>query len=301
MNTFQLTCFLAVANSLNFARAAEHLNVSQPTITHQIKALEDELNVKLFRRSTRLVELTPEGLAFITDAKNMVGIAEQAKRKFSNHTERKIDTISIGLSNYALFDLLSEALKELVCEFPNLHPKLHIVPHEQLFHLLETGSVDVIFGIRESGEVQEKLKYKELALSSLVGVCRNDDPLAESKQITFDSLKKEKLIFCDPFSLSIDIAKLQMKLAAEKDPADIYWCSSSAATFVLVSAGMGIAVIPELFIPQAHHISKIEIEDAPMVSYGMFYNSYSDNEILKRFTQAATSSFFKNHQSSIAI
>ena len=60
MNIFQLSCFLAVANSLSFARAAEQMNISQPAITHQIKALESELNVKLFRRSTRLVEITPE-------------------------------------------------------------------------------------------------------------------------------------------------------------------------------------------------------------------------------------------------
>ena len=76
MNTFQLECFLAVANTLSFARAAEELNVSQPTVTHQIKSLEDELNAKLFIRSTRMVEITPEGQSFITDAKSMIMIAK---------------------------------------------------------------------------------------------------------------------------------------------------------------------------------------------------------------------------------
>ena len=84
MNIFQLSCFLAVANSLSFARAAEQMNISQPAITHQIKSLESELNVKLFHRSTRLVEITPEGQSFITDAKNIVAIAGQAKVRFSN-------------------------------------------------------------------------------------------------------------------------------------------------------------------------------------------------------------------------
>ena len=64
MNTFQLSCYLAVANTLSFARAAQQMNISQPAITHQIKTLETELNVKLFRRSTRMVELTPEGQVF---------------------------------------------------------------------------------------------------------------------------------------------------------------------------------------------------------------------------------------------
>ena len=58
MNTFQLTCFMTVAETLNFARAAERLNITQPAVTHQIRSLEEELEVKLFKRTTRLVELT---------------------------------------------------------------------------------------------------------------------------------------------------------------------------------------------------------------------------------------------------
>lgn len=49
MNTFQLTCFLTVAETLNFLKAADWLNITQPAITHQIRSLEEELNVKLFR------------------------------------------------------------------------------------------------------------------------------------------------------------------------------------------------------------------------------------------------------------
>lgn len=68
MNTFQLTCFLAVAETLSFARAAEQLHVTQPAVTQQIKSLEKELNVKLFRRNTRTVRMTMAGSAFLEDA-----------------------------------------------------------------------------------------------------------------------------------------------------------------------------------------------------------------------------------------
>ena len=75
MNTFLLNCFLAVAHTLNFARAAKQMNISQPAITNQIKMLEKELNAKLFNRSTRRVELTPEGEVFLGDAKNIVALS----------------------------------------------------------------------------------------------------------------------------------------------------------------------------------------------------------------------------------
>lgn len=285
MNTFQLTCFLAVANCLSFARAASHMNVTQPTITHQIKTLEDELGVRLFRRSTRMVELTPEGQAFLNDAKNMVGIADQAKRRFHSASDRKINAISIGMSNYAQLDTLSEILNLLSRFFPNLHPRLHVVPHEQLLHLLETGTADAIFGIRESSGEREKLQYRELALSAFVGICRSDHPLARQEEVTLDTLKREALIFCDPFTSSAEVARLQMQLAVDKDPADIHFCPSAAATFVLAAAGLGVAVIPELFVPKAPGISKIRLADAPKISFGLFYNADSADPVLKRFVQ----------------
>ena len=82
MNTFQLACFLMVAETLNFARAAERLSVTQPAVTHQIRSLEEELGVKLFRRSTRLVELTREGLLFTSDARTIMETAARARARF---------------------------------------------------------------------------------------------------------------------------------------------------------------------------------------------------------------------------
>ena len=58
MNTTQLECFLAVSDTLNFSRAAERLRLTQPAVSHQINALEDELGVKLFQRSSKSVRLT---------------------------------------------------------------------------------------------------------------------------------------------------------------------------------------------------------------------------------------------------
>ena len=72
MNTFQISCFLAVAEHLNFARAAEQLHVTQPAVTQQIHSLEKELGVSLFARTTRSVRLTQEGRLFLQDARQQV-------------------------------------------------------------------------------------------------------------------------------------------------------------------------------------------------------------------------------------
>lgn len=96
MNTFQLSCFLAVAETLNFARAAEQLHVTQPAVTQQIHSLEKELGVTLFHRTTRIVRITGEGLAFLGDARRMVDISIQAKKRFEHPGQEAIRNLSVG-------------------------------------------------------------------------------------------------------------------------------------------------------------------------------------------------------------
>ena len=88
MTIFQMECFVAVAENLSFARAAEQLHVTQPAVTQQIHALEKELNVRLLNRSTRSVKLTEEGKIFLQDAKQVVEVSERARKRFENPDSR---------------------------------------------------------------------------------------------------------------------------------------------------------------------------------------------------------------------
>lgn len=72
VNTVQLECFLAVAQYLNFSKAAESVSITQPAVSHQIGSLEDELGVKLFVRTSKSVSLTREGIMFISDAEQIL-------------------------------------------------------------------------------------------------------------------------------------------------------------------------------------------------------------------------------------
>ena len=113
MNTMQLECFLAVADNLSFARAAEQLHVTQPAITHQINSLENELQAKLVRRTTRIVELTPDGRTFLGYAKNILKATHFAKKRLSEHHQDYIQTFSIGCHNPSELNLISPALSNV--------------------------------------------------------------------------------------------------------------------------------------------------------------------------------------------
>ena len=291
MNIFQLSCFLAVANSLSFVHAAEQMNISQPAMTHQIKSLESELNVKLFRRSTRLVEITPEGQSFITDAKNIVAIAGQAKIRFSNPKEYPVETLSIGCSSYTQLALLTEVLHELLTRHPNVHPRLHVVPHEQLFRLLETETANAVLGIREGADIETGLTFQELQHSGLVCAYREMCFPDSSEKITVQELADKKLIFCNPIAIDPEISKLQWKLAEGKDPADIHFCESVEASIVLAEAGFGLAVLPKVMLPANHQLKTVELADSPSLSFGIYYKPFPGDVLLKHFIQIARQYF----------
>lgn len=84
MNTIQLECFLAVAEYLNFSKAAEDIRITQPAVSHQISSLEEELGVKLFTRTSKNVSLTPEGVLFLPDADNILKIAHSASERLGS-------------------------------------------------------------------------------------------------------------------------------------------------------------------------------------------------------------------------
>lgn len=78
MNTMQLSCFVEVAAQLSFSKATEALHVPQPTVSHQVKALEDELGCALLVRSTRTVRLTDDGFAFLEYANDILDLQRKA-------------------------------------------------------------------------------------------------------------------------------------------------------------------------------------------------------------------------------
>lgn len=162
MNTFQLTCFLAVAETLSFARAAEQLHVTQPAVTQQIKSLEKELNVKLFRRNTRTVRMTMAGSAFLEDARHIVSLSRRAVKRFEHPYAQEVQLLSLGCHSYTHLFLLPDALRRLSLIYPNLHPRLQVVPFQHLYRLLEEDDVEAVIGFREPDSRKVPGVYREL-------------------------------------------------------------------------------------------------------------------------------------------
>ncbi len=124
MNTDQLKSFIQVAENLNFARAAEILKITQSAVSRQIHSLEDELGTKLLHRTTRTVSLTPAGISFLEDAKNVMGRLKIAEQKLQRHQSTNLQVLTIGCQSEANLDLLCKILKSCREQLPELYPFL---------------------------------------------------------------------------------------------------------------------------------------------------------------------------------
>lgn len=149
MNTMQLDCFLAVAQTLNFARAAEQLHVTPPAVTQQIHSLEAELKIRLFRRTTRNVELTQEGILFLGDAKAILEISDRAKKRAEYAIADTRESFVIGCHADNDISHFTQTLEHMRSQFPYFYPIFRIVPFQHLYQQLSEETMDVIIAFRE--------------------------------------------------------------------------------------------------------------------------------------------------------
>lgn len=134
-----LRYFLAVARDEKFTRAAEHLHVTQPTLSRQIAELEAELGVKLFIRSSHNIVLTEEGMMLKRRAQEILSLADRTKRDFIGRQEELKGTVAVGSGEF----LSTRLLTDCMTAFRRIHP---LVKYE-----LYSGNVDNISDSIEHG------------------------------------------------------------------------------------------------------------------------------------------------------
>ncbi len=286
MNTFQIDCFIQVAETLNFARAAERLNVTQPAVTHQIRSLEEELGVKLFRRTTRIVELTQEGILFLEDARNIAAISLRAKKRFENPESKEIQPFSIGCHSYTHLFLLSDVLRQMALETPTLHPRLRVVTFPHLYRLLEEEEVDAIVGFQESNTNKIPGTYREFIKSPIVCVCPKNHPLAAYTQLALSDLRKTPLILSVPGMAPSPVFQLQGRCMEGRPFSDFHFAESPESATVLVKAGLGISLLPDLLLPTDPHLARVPLKEEFSISFGVYYKSLQGRPLLKSFLAA---------------
>lgn len=138
-----LRYFVAVAEELNFTRAAERLHVAQQALSAQIRLLERDLGVELLRRTTRKVELTPAGNAFLEDARQVLVQAERAVARARRYGRGEVGTLAIGYTETASYAALPVLLTALRSTYPDLEIITRALSTHEVTAAVADGRYDV--------------------------------------------------------------------------------------------------------------------------------------------------------------
>ncbi|MDY6808481.1 MAG: LysR family transcriptional regulator, partial [Actinomycetota bacterium] len=144
MELRHLRYFRAVAEELHFGRAAERLHIAQPPLSQQIRQLEAELGVTLLVRSTRRVELTPAGQAYLERVESILDAVDVAGVQAQRVAEGRAGTLAVGCVGSATYSLLPRFVRALGEQLPDLEVSVHgeMLAPAQL-SALATGEIDL--------------------------------------------------------------------------------------------------------------------------------------------------------------
>jgi LysR family transcriptional regulator, benzoate and cis,cis-muconate-responsive activator of ben and cat genes len=250
----ELECFVAVADHLNFSKAARHLHLSQPPLTRRIQSLEAKLGCKLFERDTHTVSLTDFGRLYLEDVRAIIGRIDQAGETIRRARDGETDRLRLAFVGA----LLDEKLVELIQLFRHSHPACQL----QMADLSPAAQIDSIHaGELDGGFIGAKpaRPKKEMAFvlwrrEPLLLAVPESDPLAKIQSLRWRDLIGQSWVMVSPaaapafrhqFAEICNRHRLAPRIVQESDRVP--------AVLTMVAAASGVTLVPQTV---QHLISK---------------------------------------------
>lgn len=196
MELRHLRCFLAVAEELHFARAAERLHIEQSPLSRAIKELEEDLGVRLFVRTTRSTRLTQAGASFLEHVPRVFTALQQARDSAIAAANGYVGQLRVALSDCIALSRLPTLLAQCRQEEPEVEIRLFEVPLAQQTRGLLEGLYDA--GFAQSEEVGDGVVAEPAWQDRLMVVVPADHPLTARRRIPLDEVLQYPLVLCDP-------------------------------------------------------------------------------------------------------
>jgi DNA-binding transcriptional LysR family regulator len=239
-----LRYFLAVAEELHFGRAAERLHIAQPPLSQQIRKLERELGTELFHRTSRRVELSDAGRAFLVEVRLTLAQAERAVDAARDAASGKTGHLRVGFVGSAADGPLPQMVGDFRQSLPGVSLTLSELSVDEQLEALSRGQLDLGF-VR--GPAEEKgLKFAQVFHEPLVAAVPEGHRLARRKQLTGGNLRDEPLVLLAreevPGLFDQVIAICQQHGFS---PAVEQQATSIQAVLGLVAAGLGVSLLPK--------------------------------------------------------
>ena len=245
-DTHELESFVAVAEELNFSRAAARLHMSQPPLSRQIQSLEVKLGVRLLDRNTRAVSLTPAGALYLQDARQVLTQLDSAAGAALRTVSGEEARLRLAFIGALLDEGLVRVLKAFRAKYRQCQIHLTDLPPADQLEALRSGQVDGAFIGAAPRKPGKDLTTKIWKREPLLIALPEDHSLAKIKRLSIKQLKTEGWVmvsraaapaFRQQFDAVCAEAKFRPKVVQESHRV--------AAVLTMVAAGQGISLLPE--------------------------------------------------------
>ncbi len=294
MELRHLRYFVAVAEELNFRRAAERLHLAQPSLGRQVRDLEEEIGERLFERDRRRVTLTDAGRVLLTDARALLAGAESAIQAAREAGRTQHGTLRIGNIGPLTGTFLARSLAALREKFPRMPiDVVDLTPDEQLDALLK-GDIQIAFqGATSELRADARFSARRVLVCDAVTVVPVTHPLAAKKNFLLRALAGEKLLNLRPRQANSYEQWLREICAAGpggfsprlRRPAADTWNTLLS----LVAAGEGLAVLPEVILrdhpPEAGWTIRQFSPPRPRLELDALWNPANPSVVLTRYLE----------------
>lgn len=200
-----LKYFLTVAREQNITRAAETLHMTQPTLSRQLAALEDDLGTKLFNKSGRKIMLTEEGILLKRRALEILELEEKTVEELRNHDELIEGSVTIGCGEFGAVESLSKICEVYREKYPKVQLRLHTATADVIQDMMKQGLVDI--GLLMEPVDTSEFEYIRLPEArSWIVTMKPDDPMAKNEVITKEDLLDKPLILPSRLNIQSELA-----------------------------------------------------------------------------------------------
>src|SRR5882724_526972 len=271
MELRQIRSFLSVAETLHFGRSAELIHLSQPALSLQIRALEEDVGVRLFERNRRKTTLTAAGVAFRDEAAHALSHLDQAIRRAKLAANGKLGLLRIGFISTAGSEIVPDIFRQFKELNPEVEFSLRAITTADQVQMLETGSLDIGFLRLPIGE-HPALDVVTVHRERFVLVVPASHKLAKRKKVRLSDVSDQEFVM---YARTYAPGFHDLIFGILRDAGIVPNVSQTAAeistVISLVVAHMGIALLPASAVKHsAAPVVACEIVDQiPMSEIGM--------------------------------